>query len=260
MTQAIQRTKEFSQYLHHRLPQLTSWADSPKDAEALVRYTTLAFVTSTQLQRCSPDSIYKACIAAAYTGLKPDGKDAALVAYGGVCQLLPMYQGLIRLALQAGYVASIRSSIAHEKDTFSVAEGTSPRIIHVLSFTDDIGPPIAAYAVAQLSNGATIAEVLRWSEVMKIKKAAKASKGPWIDWTEQMARKSAIKRLCKGLPLSGQFETALRIDNAIETGDQLAYEQAVAPDEAIDVMSGKPSWDADFDPADVSPDEIEQGA
>ena len=261
MSKAIQKQQpnkiaELRDFLDRRLPKLTDWCDSPKEAEALVRYTTLAFADDSRLQQCSPASIYKACIAAAYTGLKPDGKDAALVAYKGTCQLLPMYQGLMRLALQTGYVSSLRSNVAHSGDVFTVSEGTNPSIDHRLSFLDDIGTPVAAYAVAKLANGESVAEVLRWSDVEKIRKAAKASRGPWIDWPLQMARKSAMKRLCKGLPMSGQFETALKIDNAVEAGDLFAYDKAVDPQAVVDAITDDAGddldWGADIDVGSVT--------
>ena len=260
MTKAIQTTTPqkvvaLRKFLGGQLRTLSDWLDSEKDAEALVRYTVMAFADDQKLQQCSHISIYKACVAAAYTGLKPDGKDAALVAYKGTCQLLPMYQGLMRLALQTGYVASLRSSVAHSGDVFTVSEGTNPSIDHRLSFLDDIGTPVAAYAVAKLANGESVAEVLRWSDVEKIRKAAKASRGPWIDWPLQMARKSAMKRLCKGLPMSGQFETALRIDNAVEAGDLLAYDKAVEPQAVIDAITDDASDDLDWG-ADIDVDAV----
>ena len=272
MTKAIQRQQrnpigELSAFLKddQRQENLAGWCGSKKEAEALKRFTVLAFSNDFKLQKCSPVSIYKACLTAAYTGLMPDGKDAALVAYGGVCQLLPMYQGIMRLALQTGYVANIYSAVANESDVFEVSKGTNPSIDHRLNFkVDDIGKPIAAYAVAHLANGTKVSEVMRWAEIMKVQKAARATKGPWKDWTEQMARKTAIKRLCKGLPLSGEFATAIAIDNAVESGDRLGYEQAADPVRSVEILAQEPeampAWDDDFTPPDLEPGEASDGA
>ena len=55
------------------------------------------------------------------------------------------------------------------------------------------------------------------NSINKIKDASKSSKfGPWVDWWDEMARKSVFKRLAKWLPLDADVDDLIDYDNSID--------------------------------------------
>jgi hypothetical protein len=63
------------------------------------------------------------------------------------------------------------------------------------------GPVIASYAVATLADGSKLIEVLLSEDLTRIRAMSpSADRGPWATWPDEMARKSAIRRLLKRLP------------------------------------------------------------
>ena len=180
------------------------------------------------------DSVYTACLQAATDNLMLDKKHAALVVYNenvgtkkepkwvSVAKYMPMYQGLLELAYKGGVVKKVSCQIVRAKDLFAVAPSAvgSP-VQH--AFPEDAfarGDVRGVYAVAQLHDGTwTDAEVMSVDDVNKIRKRSKTGDSdysPWAtDW-EEMARKTAIRRLSKYLPKSGaeHFHSAVqRLDS-----------------------------------------------
>jgi len=57
-------------------------------------------------------------------------------------------------------------------------------------------------------------------KIRKTSKAAKSSFSPWNTHYEEMARKTAIRRIAKYLPLSPELATAVSIDERADIGKQ----------------------------------------
>lgn len=180
----------------------------------------LATVSSTQaLHKCTPNSIALAAYEAATLGLPVNKLQLAyLVPFGNEAKLLISYRGYIQLALDTGFVHDISAEIVYSNDYFKQVLGTKPRIDHEPA-NDDRGEPIAVYAIARLANGICKQVVMSKAQVEKIRHAcSKSANGTtWTQHWEEMAKKTAIKRLCKTLPSQGKFENiarAVEIDNS----------------------------------------------
>jgi recombinational DNA repair protein RecT len=107
---------------------------------------------------------------------------------------------MITLALSSGFVTDVQSFVVKAEDDFSVEQGTDPKIHHVPCLLRG-GPVVAAYAWAKMRGGQLIVEVLGIDDINRIKaKSAAGDRGPWGSWSDQMARKSAVRRLLKKLP------------------------------------------------------------
>lgn len=215
-------------FLETRRDKLKEWAGDAVDPAELIKFALFEYSQSDALQRCSPASIYAALITAAQLGLSPSVSrgEGAIVPYKGSAQFQPMYRGLIKLARRNGPVKSIYAHVAFEGDKFLAKLGTAPEIIHEIGFKNR-GNPIAVYAVARLEDDDPIYEVIGWDEVMRIREGAAKNSEAWNKWPEQMARKSAIKRLCKVLPTGEQFDKASRLDDMIEAGDVQGYRNVI---------------------------------
>ena len=148
-------------------------------------------------------------------------------------QLIIGYRGLITLARKSGEMVSLNAYVVHEKDQFSYQLGLHPDIQHVPSPEADPGPMTYVYAVANFVGGGVQFEVLSRAEIEKIRNESQGYKSamktaqkhgknpdnPWVNHFESMARKTAIRRLSKYLPLSVEAARAVAVDEAAERGE-----------------------------------------
>ena len=78
-----------------------------------------------------------------------------------------------------------------------------------------LGSVIAAWSTAKLTTGGWIIEILSAGDIAKIKAMSPAGeKGPWGAWADQMARKSAIRRLLHKLPADRALQSPMEITSA----------------------------------------------
>lgn len=178
----------------------------------------LATVASTPaLQQCAPPSIVMAAYQAATIGLPINALQLAyLVPFKGEVKFLPSYRGLVHLALATGYVADIYAEVVYANEDFKVAIGSNPHIHHSFDITKERrGDIIAAYAIARLTNGVLKQEVMTKNQIEKVRQSSSGAPNskPWTQHTEEMYKKTVIKRLCKLLPMTGNFQN---IQKALE--------------------------------------------
>lgn len=175
-----------------------------------------------KLAECNPHSILGAFIRSTQLGLEPGAQlgQAYFVPYKGECTLQIGYRGMIELAYRSGKVASISAREVRANDLFEWELGTEERIIHKPA-TGDRGALVAVYAIARLTTGGSHFEVLDLAEIEKAKRASKTSGfGPWKDHFEEMAKKTAIRRLFKYLPVGTELSRAVALDEKAESGSQ----------------------------------------
>ncbi|HJA77567.1 MAG TPA: recombinase RecT [Candidatus Desulfovibrio gallistercoris] len=196
--------------------------------ERMCRIAVQTISKSKQLQRCSPQSLVAAIVEASSLGLEIDVRGQAyLVPYRDTVTLIPGYKGLMDLAYRSGRVANIYAETVCENDEFSFRLGLSPTLEHTPNL-ENRGDLRAVYAVARLKEADPVFVVLGKSEVEKVRKASKASgDGPWKTWEEEMWKKTAIRRLCKYLPLSPEMQRAVAIDEAADAGSPQHLAEAV---------------------------------
>lgn len=201
--------------------------------ERFMRIAVTTINNNPSLLKCTRVSLLRSLVQSAQLGLEPDGilGRAYLIPYGSEVQFQVGYKGLIELAKRSGRVKDIYARIAYKKDTFKVRFGTDEYIEHEPYLDGDPGPIRAVYAVAIFEDGTSTSEVLTLAEVNKVRDSSKASKnGPWVTWYDEMAKKTAIKRLGKRLPLSPEFNRAAEID---ERNDMQFEERDITPAEPL---------------------------
>lgn len=170
-------------------------------------------------------SLYAAVTNAAADGLILDGREAALVVdYKGGASYRPMMRGLLKLAHNSGMIKSLVVELVRDADQFSYqpTDADNP-ISHSIDLRKPRGEVYAVYAMAVLSSGGIVFEVMTAEDVNRIRdrsdayiafKNGKIKSTPWsTDWSE-MARKTVFRRLSKYLPASSDrlHEAAERID------------------------------------------------
>lgn len=243
-----------------------------------VNMTVMAIAGDPEIMQCTKRSIVTAAMKAAADGLMPDKREGAFIAFNvkvskkgepdrwqKQCQWMPMVYGIIKKIRQSGDVKSLTAHVAYENDDFDYELGDNERLTHK-PVMQNRGKPLCAYAIAKLDNGEVVREIVSLDDLQKIRNASKnSSRGPWVDWWDEMARKSAIKRLAKYLPMSKELENVIRHDDEMYdlTRDLSAARQPVTAEQIRQQATGAlaapidPGELTDVEPEDAEPDVYE---
>lgn len=183
-------------------------------AERFIRVVITAVQGDPALLDADRKTLFEASMRAAQDGLLPDKREGALVIFKGRVQWMPMIGGILKKVRNSGELVSIGAHIAYENDRFAYVLGDDERIEHEPKLDGDRGKPRAAYAIAKTKDGGIYREVMSLGEIEKVRKVSRASgNGPWVDWWEEMARKTVLRRLSKRLPMSTDLDDLIRRDD-----------------------------------------------
>lgn len=230
--------------------------------DKFIRTTLTAIQMQPDLLDTDRRSLLGSCMKAAQDGLIPDGREAALVIFRGkngpMTQYMPMVGGLLKKMRNSGELASISANVVYEKDNFVYELGDFEEIRHK-PFLGDRGKPIAVYAIARTKDGAVYREVMSVADVEKVRAASRAKDaGPWVQWWDEMARKTVIRRIAKRLPSSADVDQVFENDN-----EASGFVQR----DPIDITPAAPSLDNPGEPSrlkdaivDSATGEISEGA
>lgn len=191
-------------------------------------------------------SLFMSLFQAAHDGLVIDGKRSALVLFNQnqedingkkvkikTVQYFPMVLG-IREKVYEFTGMLLEAQIVYSNDYFEWEQGDNPKLIHKPSLElDDTAKPLAVYAVARKDGQVVDRVVMRIAEINKITRSSKSGfkqewdkaanryktdatgnpvgevVGIWKDHWEEMAKKTAIRRLAKQLPLVEEVESII---------------------------------------------------
>lgn len=164
------------------------------------------------LLRCTRQSLFNACLNAAQDGLLPDGREGAIVPRKGSAVWQPMVGGIYKRVKTSGSVASLSANVVYDGEEFAVLLGDEDRIVHRRDMAKVAkGAEVAVYAIATLKDGTKEREVMSWQQVEDVRKvSASPNSGPWVEWPDEMARKTVVRRLAKRLPVLDPADEALQ--------------------------------------------------
>lgn len=191
-------------------------------ADRFNRLLLTAANTTPALFECDPVSFLAAGVAAAQLGLEPN--DARGLAYllpyndkrrGRIVQLIIGYRGMMDLARRSGMVSSINAFPVFEGDVFTYELGLDPTLHHVPGDHDEDPKALThVYAVAKV-NGDPQFVVLTRRQIDKRKASSQGSSSQYSPWNThyvEMARKTAIRSLCKYLPQTVEMAHAMAVE------------------------------------------------
>jgi recombination protein RecT len=194
------------------------------------RFTRIVLTTigkTPKLKDCTPASILKCCMDCSSMGIEPDNRKAYIIPYGKEATLIISYMGLIELVRRSGDVVSIYAETVCEADEFSWHNG---EVEHRIDWRNDRGAVQAVYAVARLKSGEVQTAVMTKTEVEAIRKRSKAgNSGPWLDHWAEMAKKTAVRRLVKMLPMSSEIHQAIERDDESQFGSMRNVTKTITP-------------------------------
>lgn len=193
----------------------------------LVRLALVATLRNPQLLQCGQASILSALMDSAELGIRPggmNGRGYLIPRYNRntkslECCFDPGYRGLIDIMMATGAVKRIEAHPIFERDTFRVVFGLKPVLEHEPYLGEDRGEIVGAYALAEFKDGLHQVEFLTKGDIAKIRATSTSKGGPWEQWDDQMARKSAIRRLFKFMPSTPETEKAERLALRTEVAD-----------------------------------------
>lgn len=170
--------------------------------EQFIRAVITSATINPDIQACTWQSVWIACMQACRDGLLPDGVEGAIVPFKSKATWIPMYQGLLRRFRRSGKFKSVVANVVREGERWMEwYDETGPHFRHEPG--DDFSRPIVRiYASATTTDGGFFLTSLPIAEANKIRNMSRASRddSPWKQWPEEMYKKVAIRRLSKVLP------------------------------------------------------------
>jgi recombinational DNA repair protein RecT len=201
-------------------------------------------------------SLMVAIMKAAGQGLKPDGKEGALVARwdseggGYAVTWQPMVWGICKLGRETGAIKSIRANIVFVGEAFRVIQGEEDRIEHEVSpeiveeayaslndGLDPFGNPKAdadaffervraAYCFITGMDGTVTKRWMTKNRLISLREASKAKAGPWASrWVDEMILKGMILFTGKWINLDTDSIQAKRFHAALLTDLEVDFDR-----------------------------------
>jgi phage RecT family recombinase len=171
-------------------------------------------------------SLYQAALKCAQDGLLPDGREAAFVVfktkdratgrYVEKVQYMPMIFGVLKKIRNSGELGSLICNVVLKADTFRHwVDDAGEHITHEPNHDAEArGKFKAVYAIAKTKDGNVYTEVMTKEQVDQVRAISKSKDdGPWVDWFDEMARKTVLRRLSKRLPMSTDIERTIQRDD-----------------------------------------------
>lgn len=206
--------------------------------EKFQRVVMTALQSNPDLLKSDRRTLFMAATRAAQMGLLPDGREGAIVAFGGQAQFMPMVSGIMKLVRNSGEISTWSVQAVYENDAFDYRLGDDEGISHKPALRSR-GTIIGAYSIVTMKDGEKSREFMDVDQIEAIRKRSRSGNtGPWKSDYDEMAKKTVIRRHSKRLPMSTDLDDILRADD-----EQFAPEPAAAhqAEPAQPTRSGRPS-------------------
>lgn len=224
---SVQPTEKFNQALERMKPDFKAALPSQIPVERFIRTTITAVQMNRELLQADKNSLLSSAMKAAQDGLLCDGREAALVIFNTNAgtkanpqwvkkvQYMPMLTGILKKIRNSGLLKTIAAHVVYERDFFEYVLGDEESITHKPHLGEDRGKPIAVYGVAKTKDDGIYREVMSCAQVEQVRSVSKSKDGgPWVQWWDEMAKKTVLRRLAKRLPSSADLEAVFENDNA----------------------------------------------
>lgn len=215
----------------------------------------IAIQRNPRLLEADRQSLWIALQKAAMDGLKPDGREGALVIFGDdsededgkrvatnankpkQVQWMPMVAGLIKLVRNTGEVTGIRAKLVYKGERVEITDEDgveSYKHVRVIAadseISDDPANIVGGYAVVNYKDGSWEMEPMSRTQIDRVRAVSRAKKGPWLPWYDEMAKKTILRRLIKRLDKS----SIRRVEAALDRDETLSVDAVatiVPPDQ-----------------------------
>jgi recombination protein RecT len=214
-------------------PEIEKVLPAHVSADRFMRVVMTAVAQNPALRSADRASLLTSAIKAATDGLLPDGREGAFVIFKSKVkergegnrvverwvdkvQWMPMVAGILKKIRNSGKLISITANVVYQSDEFRFwIDDAGEHVQHQpASFALDRGGVIGAYAMSRTKDGGTYIEVMSLAQINQVRAVSRAANdGPWVNWFDEMARKTVVRRLAKRLPISTDVEVMFEHDN-----------------------------------------------
>lgn len=205
------------------------------------------------LLQCTQESMISALMHCGSVGWVPDtpAQECHLIPFGGKVVVIGGYRGFIKLVRNSGAICNVVSRVVYMGDEFRYELGSTPHIVHIPKLTAkkrEDSEITHVYSQIWWKDPTVFPrddfEVMSKAQVDKImadvvtKNGGKIP-GPWKDHYHEQARKTALKRHMKRLPLTAEMAQASELDNQAVTVEPQPLHQIVQDLVDVTVAEGK---------------------
>lgn len=223
---SIFQSPQMKEELHKALPKHLT-------ADRILRIALTEVRKNPKLLECTKESFAGSLIQASQLGLEPGNNlgHAYLLPYWNSktkrteCQFMMGYKGMLELVRRTGKINRIRTAAVYEKDLFECEYGTHEKMRHIPTTLEDKGEIVLFYCTAHIAaTGECLFEIMTKYQVDAVRdealKKLRYVGGPWVDYYEEMAKKTVLRRAFKYLPMSVELAQAITLDELAEAGVQ----------------------------------------
>ena len=173
-----------------------------------------------KLARCTLPSFYNAILKAGRARIMPDGVNAHLIPYGTECTLQFSYRGLCDMAIREKIAVKFSADIVRKNDIFKWSNGEVKEHTIVAWDENERGDIVGVWVRAYLpdADGRYNPELhvdcrMSLADVEKVRAKSQNKNGVWVEWYEEMMKKSCLKRLFKTMQNTPAMQEVIAEDN-----------------------------------------------
>lgn len=191
-------------------------------AKRLIRLFYAELAKNPTLNKCSTESICGSIMSCAQLGLEPGMAGMVyLIPRDNKVTLMLGYKGMIDLSYRSDKITAIEATCVYEKDEFIMKRGTAPQIEHTPFINGDRGRFVGVYAVVTMKNSYKQFDFMTAHEIQHVRHITRTMNSTaWINYFDEMAKKTVIRRLLKLVPSSISCQHAIGLDEEQEMGVQ----------------------------------------
>lgn len=221
------------------------------DPEKFMKSVSHAILKDPKIAEASKRSVYLEVSKACADGLVLDGREATLTRFKTkkdnqwVTEVvyIPMVAGIMKRVRNSGEILAWSVELVYQKEyetgRFKYTAAPIASIEHEPIIFGDRGPVIAAYSAVRLKDGSMHYEVMTKDQLDGIRARTKSKTnegkivGPWASDTDEMYRKTVIRRHAKRLPVSSELITVTqRVDSLYPDNSQETEEATIVSETA----------------------------
>lgn len=193
------------------------------NADRMSRLAMTAFAQNPKLLECEQKSVLGSIVTACQLGLEIGvNGQGFLVPYGGVCQFIPGWRGLVDLVARGGR-GTVMTGVIYKDQRYTFTDGARrDLVVHNETDCEDASDITHVYAIGWVKGAEyPIIELWRMSKVLKHRdRYNKVGKRHYsYENLEMYARKIPLLQVLKYMPMSIEQQAALQLAEAQERGD-----------------------------------------
>lgn len=159
---------------------------------------------SPQLAKVPRAQLVPGLLKAAYLGLDFFNKECYLIPYGSALNFQIDYKGIVKLCMKYSEkpISTIYANMVRKGDSFECGVRDNQPYINFKPEPFNNGEFVGAFAVCQFKDGTIKYETMNMQQLDTARHMSKAQDSlAWKKFTEEMYKKTVIRRLCKTITL-----------------------------------------------------------